>query len=115
MTKKLYIFIALVLLSSNFELIAQNEPQNTVQRMYKQDAKLTIGAYGQINYNQEINAQTNYNGNMDVHRNTLAYNQFTGSNFGSGIMGYYLELSYNVLQASRTKHELIPFVRYNVK
>ena len=78
MIKKLHIFIAFVLLSSNFGLFAQNdslqnEPQNTVQRMYKQDAKLTIGAYGQIDYNQEFNAQTNYNGNMDVHRLVLLF------------------------------------------
>jgi len=78
MYKKLFIFIALVSLLSNIDLIAQkdslqNEPQNTVQRMYQQDAKLTIGAYGQIDYNQEVNSQTNYNGNMDVHRMVLLF------------------------------------------
>ncbi|RLD61713.1 MAG: hypothetical protein DRI95_13915, partial [Bacteroidetes bacterium] len=61
MTKKLYLFITLILLTSNFGLIAQkdslkNEPQNTVQRMLEKDAKLMIGGYGQIDYNQEINS-----------------------------------------------------------
>ena len=79
MYKKLFIFIALVSLSSNIELIAQkdslkkNEPQNTVQRMLEKDAKLMIGGYGQIDYNQEINSHTNYNGNMDVHRLVLLF------------------------------------------
>ncbi len=57
-----------------------------------------FGFKGQFNYSQ--------------HSNTLAYNQFTDSDFGSLITGYYLEIAYNVFQKLQTKHELTPFVRY---
>jgi len=45
--------------------------------------------------------------------NTPAYNEFTGSNLGSAISGWYSELSYNVFRPlDRFDSELIPFVRY---
>ncbi len=70
--------MAILLFSFNFGVLAQgdslqNELQNTIQRMNKQDTKFTIGAYGQIDYNQEIDAQTNYNGKLDVHRLVLLF------------------------------------------
>ncbi|RLD75105.1 MAG: hypothetical protein DRJ07_18675, partial [Bacteroidetes bacterium] len=66
-----------------------------------------------------IDAQYNIKGfgfrgqfNLSQQSNTLEYNQFTGSNLGSKIMGFYLEVSYNAFQSFQTKHQLIPFVRY---
>ena len=50
--------------------------------------------------------------NYSKHSNTFEYNQFTDSDLGSQLMGFYLEASYNVFQAMPTKHQLIPFVRY---
>jgi len=45
--------------------------------------------------------------------NTLAYNTKTGKDLGSSLMGYYVELGYNVLHNNtKTSSELIPFVRY---
>lgn len=45
--------------------------------------------------------------------NTSAYNTFTESDLGQQLLGYYLELGYNVLNLiNTTDHELIPFVRY---
>lgn len=45
--------------------------------------------------------------------NSMEYNQFTGSDLGSAMTGYYVEAGYNVFQSfSKYKSELIPFVRY---
>ena len=45
--------------------------------------------------------------------NTLAYNAFAGSDLGEGMIGYYIEAAYNVLNlVGSTSHQLIPFVRY---
>ena len=47
-------------------------------------------------------------------KNTAAYNVFGQTDLGSVLMGYYLEFGYNFwsLIANNTKHDLIPFVRY---
>ncbi len=47
------------------------------------------------------------------HRNAGKYNDFTGSDVGDAMFGYYVDVSYNVLQnvQSSTK-ELNPFIRY---
>lgn len=45
-------------------------------------------------------------------RNTAAYNEFTGSDLGSQMFGYYVELGYNVLNKSESEYQLIPFIRY---
>ncbi len=44
--------------------------------------------------------------------NTNQYNEFTGSDLASALSGYYCEFSYNILEASKLKTELIAFVRY---
>lgn len=45
-------------------------------------------------------------------RNTAAYNEFTSSDLGSRMFGYYIELGYNVLNKSDLEYQLIPFIRY---
>jgi hypothetical protein len=44
------------------------EGMNTASRMLQQEERLTIGGYGQIDYNQPIQNGTMKNGNLDVHR-----------------------------------------------
>ena len=45
--------------------------------------------------------------------NTDQYNQFTGSDMGSSMIGYYIEAGYNVFRPfNKIKSELIPFIRY---
>ena len=45
--------------------------------------------------------------------NVEAYNTFTGKDLGENLLGYYAELSYNLLHSfSSLTHELLPFVRY---
>lgn len=79
MRKILSITLLSLLLQTWFNAKAQKDSAvgpylNTSLRMMKQkDKKLTIGGYGQIDYNQEIDKNTNYNGNLDVHRMILMF------------------------------------------
>ncbi len=45
--------------------------------------------------------------------NTMQYNQFTGSDLGSSMLGYYIEAGLNVLHGSgKGDQKLVPFARY---
>lgn len=51
--------------------------------------------------------------NLGLVSNSASYNEFTGSDLGSSIGGWYLELSYNLLHGVESvESELIPFIRY---
>lgn len=57
----------------------------------------------------QLRAQFNYG----AVSNSAAYNQFTGSDMGSAISGWYGEIAFNVLHFSdQFNTELIPFIRY---
>lgn len=52
-------------------------------------------------------------GNITSISNADAYNQFTGANIGSQIMGYYGEIAYHFpLKKSQEYPKMVPFVRY---
>lgn len=52
-------------------------------------------------------------GNLGLVSNSTSYNEFTGSDLGSSIGGWYLELSYDILNGiEKYESALIPFVRY---
>ena len=44
--------------------------------------------------------------------NTDQYNIFSGSDLGSRMFGYYVELGYDVLSSTKSSQKLIPFIRY---
>lgn len=51
--------------------------------------------------------------NLGLVSNSASYNEFTGSDLGSSMGGWYLELSYDLLHSVESvESELIPFVRY---
>jgi len=50
--------------------------------------------------------------NIASNGNTAAYNEFTGKDLGSQMLGWYVEASYNLLFTSDTNQKLVPFVRY---
>ena len=51
--------------------------------------------------------------NLGIVSNSSSYNEFTGSDLGSSIGGWYLEISYDLLHSSeRIESGLIPFIRY---
>lgn len=48
-------------------------------------------------------------------QNSLNYNQFTGSDLGSALLGYYLEAGYDILRFfPSTTQKLKPFIRYEL-
>ena len=49
------------------------EIKNTAERMLQDDQKLTLGGYGQIDFNQPLEQGTFNNGNLDVHRMVLMF------------------------------------------
>ena len=49
------------------------EHMNTAERMMDEDERLTIGGYGQIDYNQPIEDGKYQNGGLDVHRMVLMF------------------------------------------
>ena len=43
----------------------------------------------------------------------MQYNQFSGSDLGSSMLGYYIEAGYNLLHGSgKGDQKLVPFARY---
>ena len=57
----------------------------------------------------EFTGQLNFNSLS----NTQAYNQFTGSDVGSSMLGYYAEIGYDLLYGKdKGEQKLVPFIRY---
>ncbi|HOI49903.1 MAG TPA: hypothetical protein PK167_11410, partial [Prolixibacteraceae bacterium] len=52
---------------------AENSYQNAAEKMLAADGKLTIGGYGQIDYNQPLSSEKRYNGVLDVHRLVMLF------------------------------------------
>lgn len=70
--------------------------------MFGADARYNLGGL-------EMRAQVNYG----IVSNTSSYNEFTGSDMGSVISGWYGEIAYNLLHnVERFETKLIPFFRY---
>lgn len=83
-------------------LVAQADSSVVGLSMLGVDARYQLGGLG-------IRGQAN----LGFVSNSATYNEFTGSDLGSSIGGWYLELSYNLLHGiERYESELIPFVRY---
>jgi hypothetical protein len=74
--KKLLLLITVALIATVGQ--AQDSVRNTAQvnaaeRLFQKDAKLTIGGYAQIDYNQPVETGKKTNGNLDVHRLVLLF------------------------------------------
>ena len=50
-----------------------NAPLNSAQNLLNSNKKLTVGGYGQIDYNQGFDSDTRTNGKLDVHRMVLFF------------------------------------------
>lgn len=73
--KKLFFAVLLILVSEFSGLLAQSaiSYENSSERMLEKSDKLTIGGYGQIDFNQPVVPGTMQNGTMDVHRMVLLF------------------------------------------
>lgn len=73
-------FILLVISQLSFsqtDSSDSNQYQNIAEKLITSDQNLTIGGYGEVHYNQILNAENRNNGTLDVHRMVL----FFGYNF----------------------------------
>ncbi|MFH0756710.1 MAG: hypothetical protein V2B15_05430 [Bacteroidota bacterium] len=87
---------------SNTRAIASTDSSVVTMHMMGLDARYNLGGL-------QIRAQANYG----AISNSAAYNDFTGSDIGSAIFGWYGELAYDVFShIERTESALIPFIRY---
>lgn len=66
------------------------------------DARYTLNAL-------QLRGQFYYSGLS----NSDQYNEFTGSDLGSAMTGYYVEGAYDVLRSTNPEKQLMPFVRYS--
>lgn len=87
---------------SDAALVAMADSSRVGMTMLGADARYVNGGL-------QIRAQVNYG----MVSNSDSYNEFTGSDMGSAISGWYTELSYDLLQRSdQFESGLIPFIRY---
>lgn len=97
---------------SNSILYDDTEKNNTELIMQADSSVVGIAMYGaDLRYNfkgLQLRGQYNFI-NLS---NTVEYNEFTGSNVGDKLHGFYTELAYNVFKPFNLNTELIPFVRY---
>ena len=63
----------MILLACSFASTKGQEPVNTAKRMMQEEQPLTIGGYGQIDYNQPVKSESFQSGVMDVHRMVLMF------------------------------------------
>lgn len=65
--------ILTVLLIVLFSVSIKAQESNAAQSLMSNDSKLTIGGYGQIDYNQDLAKDYRQNGTLDVHRMVLLF------------------------------------------
>lgn len=58
---------------SQTEEKSSNQYTNTATNLMQKDSKLTIGGYGEIHYNQELDSEVRSNGSLDVHRLVMLF------------------------------------------
>ncbi|MDF1575329.1 MAG: hypothetical protein P1P86_09085 [Bacteroidales bacterium] len=87
------------------------EGTNTAGRMMQEEDKLTLGGYGQIDYNQLLQQGTYNNGIMDVHRLVLMF----GYKF-SGKTQFITEIEFEhvkeaFVEQAFLQHEILPWLK----
>jgi len=88
------------------------DQQNTAARMMEEEERLTVGGYGQIDFNQSIESGTFQNGGMDVHRLVLMFGykfsdqtQFITEVEFEHVKEVYVEQAF-------LQHEILPWLRF---
>lgn len=77
--RKILIFTAIVFFANtliaqeNANTKTQDSYQNSSERLMQKDDNLTIGGYGQIDYNQPLSKDVRSNGKLDVHRLVMLF------------------------------------------
>jgi hypothetical protein len=101
-----FAFFALVAFAQE----STNTYQNKADEMLATDGKLTIGGYGQINYNQRLDPDKRYNGQLDVTRLVMLF----GYNFSDKTQ-FITEIEYEhvtelYVEQAFVQHQLAPWL-----
>ena len=88
------------------------EITNTAERMMQEEDRLTIGGYGQIDYNQPLGGGTYQNGNLDVHRLVLMF----GYKFSAKTQ-FITEIEFEhvkevFVEQAFLQHEITPWLKF---
>ncbi len=67
-----FLFVAFTAQSQNADSTS-NQYTNIATNLMQKDSKLTIGGYGQVDYNQPLNSGTQELGKLDVHRLVMLF------------------------------------------
>lgn len=87
---------------SDSQAIASADSSVVALSMVGVDARYQLGG-------MQVRGQAN----LGIVSNSASYNEFTGSDLGSSMGGWYFEVSYDLLHSSeRIESGLIPFIRY---
>ncbi|MFC2107482.1 hypothetical protein ACFLRY_04005 [Bacteroidota bacterium] len=89
------------------------EKENAIDKSTADSSIVGISMFGaDIRYNIKgimLRGQITYG----KFSNTADYNSFTGNDFGSSMIGYYIEAAYDVFKnCKKVNSQLIPFIRY---
>lgn len=105
------IFLGLVLGLLVPEAIEAQELSNTAGRMMQEEAKLTVGGYGQIDYNQILDMDSYNNGGLDVHRLVLmfGYKFSAKTQFITEIEIEHVQEVY--VEQAFLQHEILPWLK----
>ena len=100
-------FILVVMASADAQ-----EQLNTSSRMMQEEDRLTIGGYGQVDYNQPLENGTFQNGNLDVHRLVLmfGYKFNERTQFISEIEFEHVKEVY--VEQAFLQYEILPWLRF---
>lgn len=88
------------------------EITNTANRMMQEEDRLTIGGYGQIDYNQPLGGGIYQNGNLDVHRLVLMF----GYKFSAKTQ-FITEIEFEhvkevFVEQAFLQHEITPWLKF---
>lgn len=84
--------------------LAKQQADSSVVNLFMTSADLRYNLSG-----FELRAQAS----LSNIKNSKQYNQFTNSDLGDVMLGYYVELGYNVLNSlTNVNHQITPFIRY---
>jgi hypothetical protein len=107
--KKNFLLVALLfvgIISKAQERVEPKSIGSTILEKIKEE-KLSIGGYGEVHYNQQIDGNTRYNGKMDVHRMVL----FFGYQF-SDKASFVTEIEYEHVKELYVEQA---FLNYNLR
>jgi hypothetical protein len=109
--RKISIALPVTIFLVGLHLNAQ-QVQNTADRMMSDEDKLTIGGYGQIDYNQPVSGDLYQNGVLDVHRLVLMF----GYKFSHKTQ-FITEVEFEhvkevFVEQAFLQHEILPWLKF---